>query len=109
MKKESQDEEIANSPDPKIFGFNLRTDNELFNEEAYIPAPVIRAKRVGKKKEDWQIFEDQKLCLTLKGDKLTNKEKTFLRTVEGMQHLVILYKSGVRNITNIKNHLKRVV
>lgn len=105
----THDDEIANSPDPKIFGFNLRTDNELFNEEAYIPAPVIRAKRVGKKKEDWQVFEDQKLCLTIKGEKLTIKEKNYLRTVEGMQHLVNLYKSGVVNITQIKINLKKVL
>lgn len=89
----------------------LRADNELFNEEANIALPIINVKRVKlpRNGEDWEVIENGQVVLTLKGTRFTNPEKTFLRTVEGMQFLMAQYKSGKKSVVKIKEEIKKVL
>jgi hypothetical protein len=87
----------------------LRADNELFNDDSYIAQKVINVKRVKlpKQGEDWEILEDNKIVLSLKGTRFTNSEREFLRTVDGMKFLMNQYKSGKKSVVKIKEELKK--
>jgi hypothetical protein len=86
-------------------------DNELFHDEDNIPSIVLRAKRVKlpKKGENWQILENNKIVLLLKGTRFSKKEKTFLYSIEGMKFLVEQYKLGNKNVVKIKKAMKEVL
>ena len=60
--------------DSKYFSLNvLRIDHELFKDEDNIKQKLINVKRVNLRKgEDWEILEDGKVVLLLKGIRFTN-------------------------------------
>lgn len=107
LSDEESNAEIVSS-DSKYLNLNLlRTDSDLFNEEDYVKLPLINVKRVKLPKgEDWEIFEDKKLVLTLKGTRFSNAEKAFLRTPNGMNFLLDSYKVGIRTLVKFKEALK---
>jgi hypothetical protein len=82
--------------------------NELFDDESHIVHKLINVKRVGlpRNGESWEILEDDRVVFTLKGVRLTNKEKALLRTVEGIQILMNEYKSGNKSVAGIRRKLK---
>lgn len=89
----------------------LRADNELFNEEvAKKPEKVISVKRVKlpRNGEDWEILENNKAVLCLKGTRFSNSEKEFLRTVDGMKFLMEQYKAGKKSVVKIKEEMKKL-
>ena len=102
----SSDQDIKDNSKSSI-NYN---DFELFKKEDYkknLKNPVIRVKRVfNSKSEKWKIFEDTKNTLILEGEKLTNKEKEFLRTVDGFNFLIGKYREGVRSFNALKKEIK---
>lgn len=108
MKEENYIEEGSEN---KIFHLQ-KTDNELFNEKDAIAYPVLRVKRVTKKKdnsEDWQLFSNNELVLLLKGSRFSTTEKSFFRTVEGIKFIIEQYKSGKKSVVKIKEALKHAI
>lgn len=98
--------------DARNFNFHLlKADNELFNEEANKASKVTSAKRVRlpRNGEDWQILENNKVVLLLKGTRFTNPEKKFLRTIDGMKFLVAEYKAGSKSVVKLKEKLKKLI
>lgn len=93
------------------FRSTLRADNELFNEdEGNVIHPIINIKRIKTSKiEDWQILVNGKISILLKGNRFTNAEKEYLRTVEGMKFLIAEYKNGTKSISKFKEELKKVM
>lgn len=93
-------------------GNALRADVELFNEDEWEAGkatnPVIRVKRTDKSRdgEIWNIFENNKLVLSLGAKRFTNKEKTFLRTAEGFNYIIKGYKDGWRSVNKFKQNIK---
>ncbi len=89
----------------------LKTNNELFNEDSYITHKIVNVKRVNlpNKEEGWEIWEDNKLSLNLKGEYFNTTEKKFLQTIEGMQFLIAEYKAGCTSVLKIKNRLSQVL
>jgi hypothetical protein len=90
--------------------YNLsKFEYDLYHEEDDVVEKVIRVKRVSmpNKGEKWKIFEDSKLIFTVEGAKLTNKEKEFLRTVDGVNFLISQYKQGLKSINFIKTEMKK--
>lgn len=85
---------------------------DLYKEEDDVAQKVIRVKRFSmpNKGEKWKIFEDTKVIFILEGTKLNNKEKDFLRTVEGVTFLIKQFKTGIKSFNalrkEIKNNLK---
>ena len=81
----------------------------LYHEEDDITLPVIRVKRVSmpNKGEKWKIFENNKIMFTLEGTKLTNKEKEFLRTVDGINFLISQYKLGIKSFNSLRIEIKK--
>jgi hypothetical protein len=59
------------------------------------------------KGEKWKIFEDNKVMFVVEGTKLTNKEKEFLRTIDGVNFLITQYKQGIKSFNSLKNEIKK--
>ncbi len=87
---------------------SLRVDNELFDDESNVIHKLIRARRVSLPRggEDWEIVEDEEVVFTIRGVRLTKKEKEILRTVDGLNLLINEYRSGVKSVAKIKTKLK---
>lgn len=82
---------------------------DLYHEEDDKSEKVIRVKRVSmpNKGEKWKIFEDNKVMFIVEGSKLNNKEKDFLRTVDGVNFLIAQYKAGIKSFNSLKNEIKK--
>lgn len=82
---------------------------DLYHEEDDKVEKIIRVKRFSmpNKGEKWKIFEDSKAMFIIDGTKLTNKEKEFLRTIEGMNFLIDQYKIGIRSFNSLKLEIKK--
>lgn len=90
--------------------YNLsKFEYDLYHEEDDVAEKVIRIKRVAmpNKGEKWKVFEDSKVIFIIEGTKLTNKEKEFLRTVDGVNFLLAQYKQGLKSINSLKAEIKK--
>jgi len=90
--------------------YNLsKFEFDLYHEEDDKVEKVIRVKRVSmpNKGEKWKIFEDSKVMFVLEGTKLTNKEKEFLHTVDGINFLINQYKQGIKSFNSLRAELKK--
>ena len=88
--------------------YNLsKFEFDLYNEESNVVEKIIRVKRFSmpNKGEKWKIFEDSKVMFVVEGSKLTNKERLFLRTVEGINFLLSQYKNGIKSFNSLKNKI----
>jgi hypothetical protein len=86
-------------------------DFELFDEEKAAPATVVRVKRTSTntKGERWRVFRDDELLFVIEGDKISKREREFLRTVDGVSFLTAQVKSNVISWTKIRSELKSKV
>ena len=84
-------------------------DFDLHREENNKIEKVLRVSRISSpsKGERWKIFEDNKVIFVLEGSKLNNKEKDYLRTVEGFNFLISQYKIGIKSFTSLRNEIKK--
>ena len=82
---------------------------DLYHEEEDVAMPVVRVKRVSmpNKGEKWKIIEDGKVMLIVEGPKLNNKEREFLRTIEGVTFLIESYKRGIGSFNALKKEIKK--
>lgn len=109
----NSDEEIfvpLDASESRSFGL-LRTDNELFNDEAHVVEKTVGVRRVDTKRrpEQWEILEDGEVVLLMKGTRFTRPEKTFLRGAGGMRFLIQQYKAGIRSVVRIKEQMKELL
>jgi SMC interacting uncharacterized protein involved in chromosome segregation len=84
---------------------------DFHREENNTVEKVIRVKRISipNNGERWKIFEDNKVMFVLEGSKLNNKEKEYLRTVNGFNFLINQHKQGIKSLNVLKNELKKVL
>lgn len=84
-------------------------NNDLFDDEAYIPHKLIRVRRVKLPQDgvNWEILENNQVVFVVNGVKLTKKEKNFLCTPQGFQLLIDEYKLGNKSIISIKKSIKK--
>lgn len=104
--------QFSQSEEPKEQNskFNLsKFDFDLYHEEDDKAETVIRIRRVSmpNKGEKWKIFENNKAMFVVEGTKLTNKEKEFLRTVDGLNFLIAQFKQGIKSFNSLKNEIKK--
>jgi len=89
--------------------FNLNQSNELFDDaEAAKKHKLINIRRISLpgQGENWEVYEDGRKVLILRGVRLTKREKFVLRTPEGIRLVVEEYKSGNRSVAKIKAILR---
>ena len=90
-------------------GFILKQDNELFNEDDYVPGDMVEVKRVsGTKSEDWNILINGKVHLVLKGSRFSSKQREFLRTPNGVLFIIKGAKMGWNSVSEFKRQLKEI-
>jgi hypothetical protein len=84
--------------------YNLKTIDELYDEQKDIIFPMLRIKRVSRPKnnERWEIIENGVVLLSLKRSTITNIDAEFLYTVDGIKFLLERFKSGARTIGKLK-------
>lgn len=94
----------------KFYGLS-KFDHDLYKEEDDVAEKVIRVKRVSmpNKGEKWKIFEDSKVAFIVEGNKLNNKEKDFLRTVDGVNFLIAQFKQGIKSFNSLKTEIKKKI
>lgn len=84
---------------------------DLYHEEDDKIEKIIRVRRISmpNKGEKWKIFEDNSVMFVVEGNKLSNKEKDFLRSVEGVNFLISQYKQGIKSFTALKTEIKKKI
>lgn len=98
-----------NEQDKFTMPFTLNQTNELFDDdEASKLHRIINVKRVilPRKGENWEVIDNGRKVLVLRGVRLTKREKSVLRTIEGVRIVIDEYKSGNKSVTKIKNRLR---
>lgn len=88
-----------------------KLDSELFDEESNVVHKLINVRRIElpQNGEDWEILEDNKVMFTVKGVKLTKKQRSFLRSLQGISSLMELYKEGQINMNKIKKKINNLL
>jgi hypothetical protein len=97
--------------EPSLRGNLSKFEGDLYKEEDDKVEKVLRIKRVAvpNKGVKWKFFEDSKVVFTLEGSKLTNKEKDFLHTVEGVNFLLAQFKTGIGSFSFLKKEIKKKI
>jgi hypothetical protein len=97
-----------NSKDSGIKFSLSKFDYELFHEEDNKIEPLIRVKRVNLpgNGENWKIYQNNKLIMTIEGIKFNKAERAFLGTLEGFNLLIHQFKKNNTTVTAIKKEIK---
>lgn len=97
--------------DPGLRGNLSKFEGDLFKEEDDKIEKIYRVKRVSmpNKGIKWKFFEDNKNTFTLEGSKLTNKEREYLQTVDGINFLIAQFKAGISSFNFLKKELKKKI
>jgi len=84
---------------------------DLFHEEDDVKLPTIRIKRISmpNKGEKWKVMIDNKVVFVIEGTKLNNKEKEFLRSIDGVNFLLSQFKKGVKSFNSLKIEIKKKI
>ena len=88
--------------------YNLRTTDELFDEEHNLVYPILRVKRVSRPKdaEHWEVTAGDDVIVTIKRSSLTNGDAALLYSVEGIKFLLDEVKRGNKSAIKIKEALQ---
>lgn len=86
-----------------------RFEYDLYHEEDNVVEKIINVRRfvLPNNGERWKILENTKIMFVIEGDKLSKKEKIFLRSVEGFNFIIQLYKIGINSFNHFKTELKK--
>lgn len=87
-----------------------KRDDDLYREENDIITGVLRIKWIGlpNRGDRWKILDQHnKILFVLEGSKLTKKERTFLRSIDGFNFLITQFKGGARSLNALKLALKK--
>lgn len=88
-------------------GTNLRQENELFDDNSYVPHDVVSVRRIEfAEGEDWEVLKNKKTVIVLKGVRFSAKERAFFRTIDGVKFIMEGFKSGWNSIAEFKKNLK---
>ena len=111
---------ITNSPDSSSqppddykdqnLKYNLsKFEYDLYHEEDDVAEKVIAVKRISLPNdgEKWKVFENNKAMFTIEGAKLNKKERAFLRTGDGVNYIIFMYKEGIKSFNYFKTELKK--
>jgi len=110
--KDPEDESTLEIKTTQAFQDTFIYNNNLFKEEDNVPQKLISVKLITLPKKsgyDWQILENKKNILLLKGIRFNNEEKKFLMTVGGMKFLISGYKQGWNSVSRFKQELKKIL
>lgn len=108
--KEDDTVSYSDGSQTKYFNAALKHDNEFYKEEDNIEQKSITVRRAKLRKgEDWEILENKKVVLILKGIRFSNKEKEYFRSVDGIKFIMDGFKNGWDSVLKFKNEVKKVL
>lgn len=88
---------------------NSKYDYDLYHEELKIVQKIIRVKRVGTDTVKLNIFENKELQCSLSESAFSEESKKKLKTLDGINILIDLYKSGFREEKDFVKEVERKV
>lgn len=99
-----------NGDQPRVQSLS-KFDHDLFNEDDNIVEKVIRVKRTGafNRNEKWKISENDKVVFVVEGDKVSKKEREFLRGIDGINFLIAQAKIGIKSLNKLRGELKKAM
>ena len=102
------DEEYSDGEASVTLSQTLRIDTELFKDEDNVIEKVIGVRRAAlpQNGENWEVLEDDCVVLVLHGIRFTNKERDFLRTIDGILFIMNGWKHGWKAISKYKSAIK---
>ena len=109
--KNLETEEYSEGESIAPLSHTLRIDSDLYkDEDAEVVHTLIGVKRVEfpNNEEAWEVTEDEEVVLVLRGAYLTKKQKSFLRTPQGIKFIIDGYKKGWNSTNRFKTELKRI-
>jgi hypothetical protein len=88
--------------------YNLRTTDELFDDQQNIVYPILRVKRINKPKDNerWEVTSGDEVVVVIKRSSLTNGDAALLYSADGIKFLLDQVKSGNRSAVKIKESLQ---
>ena len=110
MSKDKDDVSFNDTNQLRYFNSSLKADNKFYKDEDNIKQKLISVRRIKMRKgEDWEILEDKKVMLILKGVRFNNKEKEYFRTVNGINFIMDGYKKGWDSVLKFKTEIKKIL
>lgn len=84
---------------------NSKFEHDLYHDEDNIVSPLIRVKRVSlpDNGDKWCVYSNDQIVFSFDNKKLTKKESAFLRTMDGFNFIISIYKL---NLTTSFNKFK---
>jgi hypothetical protein len=84
-------------------------DYDLYKDEDNKVEQVVRVKYFGlpNKGDRWKVMVENKVILVIEGNKLTKKEREFLRSVDGATWLLGQAKLGIKSVASLKMEIKK--
>ena len=115
MKNYEQNATISDDFKEQNIKYTLsKHDDDLYHEENNVAGKVLRVKwiKLPNKGDRWKILDENNRALfVVEGNKLSKKERAFLRTVDGFNFLIKQFKDGAQSFnklkTAIKNNMKK--
>lgn len=86
-----------------------KNDAELYDETKATPAPVIRIRRTNtaSKGERWKVMRDEELLFIIEGNKISKREREYLRTVSGVSFVTSQVKTNnISTVSKLRISLK---
>lgn len=90
--------------------YNLSNfEYDLYHDEDDVVEKIISVKRMHlpNNGERWKVLENNKVLFIIEGTKLTKKEREYLRSVNGVNFLIQLYKDGINSFNHFKIEIKK--
>ena len=105
MSKDTEEKEHT----VKLHGSKYEYD--LYNEADDIANKVIRFKRISmpNHEEKWKLFEDNKTILTIDGNSISEQERLYLRSVDGANLIISLFKKGKKTQYSLMSEVKKIL
>ncbi len=103
----NEDEFASNESNPISSAGKYRLDNELYKQEDDIYYQAVSVKKINLPRggEDWEIYINKSRALVLKGTRFTKHERDFLRTFDGINFILMGYKSGWKSVAQFKREI----
>jgi len=89
---------------------SLKLNDDLYDDDQNVVQKVLSVRRVSLPHdgEDWEIVENNRVVHVVKGIRLTKRERSVLRSVDGIRALMDQYKMGNKSYAKIKKMLKEL-
>lgn len=119
MKKNDKKKETVELAPSETFAEKDNTSNypmskfdfELYDAGSDKKFPILRVKYIKtiNKVEKWKVIQDDKTLWVIESIKLTKKERTFLKSPQGVSFLLAQIKKEILSYGKLKKEIKKLI